>query len=69
MDKNEAASLIYQAEIEFEAKCKGSYLMLTVHDGIIDFWPASELWISRATGKRTYGIQLLIDTHGDPLSE
>lgn len=48
------------AGIDFETRNDGAHLIVQKNDRIVDFWPGTGLWITRATGERGRGVFPLV---------
>jgi len=53
--------MINKSGVEYERHNGYSHLVFYAAEEAIDYWPSSDLWISRKTKKRRHGAQKLID--------
>jgi len=51
---------LIKAGIPFTQNRDGVRLMIEFNDGVIDFWPESQLWLIRSTAKKGQGVESLI---------
>ena len=58
--REHAKALLNEVDARFESHSMGAHLIIQSKHGLIDFWPATGLFIYRMSGLKGRGIERLI---------
>jgi len=59
-NRDASARNLTDAGIPFETRNSGAHLIVSHAGMVVDFWPATGLWVVRGTNERRYGVHRLV---------